>query len=378
MIQIKAIILILLMSMTIFSCSEIFVPVVEAGAGKLVVEGLITNGNGPFRVKLTLASPYNAGSHPVVTKVSDASLIVKDNDGQIYPLTYMGSGEYELPIGFKAVTGHSYVLHIETSDGVVYESDSQVLLPSESIDSLYTTIITKEYLNDRNFKTQVNGYDVRINLFKSIKAANPMPLCRFESDVIVQYEYVWFDSDPATNLKFEWFWNVFGWATRQLDDMENITEERSKSSRPQIKDHFLCFIPKGTSAYGISANADAGVFYYYRLNQFTINEDTYQFYKAANEQLLATGKLFDPIASQLHGNMNCISDPSRDILGLFEVSSVHQVAFIIQYYPYQVPYITPRSDGQYEYKAYPDNRLVEDPDFVVIPYPSWWFHSKYL
>jgi hypothetical protein len=34
------------------------------------------------------------------------------------------------------------------------------------------------------------------------------------------------------------------------------------------------------------------------------------------------GKLFDPIANQLNGNIRCISDPDKRAIGFFEASSV--------------------------------------------------------
>jgi hypothetical protein len=371
----KIVVIILVLS-TFHCCSEIYNPVIDTDTEALVVEGLITDGDGPFTVKLTRAQPYSSDSAVTTTYVSDAILTVSDNEGGVYELTYQGDGEYALPTDFRAVVGRSYVVHIETSDGELYESDSQTLLPPETIDSLYTTVITKSYINDLDVLTNVEGYDVRVNLFHSVSDANPMPLCRFKSNVVVQYEYTYYDVDPETNLEYEWYWDVFGWRSFELDDNENITEERAKSSDPEIKNHFLCFIPKKTASYGFTTSSTAGIIYYYRLQQFTINEDTYSFYEEANDQLAATGKLFDPITSQLDGNMNCTSDPSRIVLGLFEVSSVTKAAFIVRTLPRAVSYIAIPENNSYQYKVYPDERETNDSDFIVIPYPSWWNHTN--
>ena len=161
-----------------------------------------------------------------------------------------------------------------------------------------------------------------------------------------------------------------------MGDDENITEERSKTANPEIKDHYLCFIPKGTSSYGFKTSQSASIIYYYRFKQYTINEDTYNFYEEANSQLAASGKLFDPITTQLYGNMECTSDPSRIVLGLFEVSSVTQAAFVITKSPRQVTYLDVPAKGYYEYKVSTSiGEEIVDPDYDVIPYPSWWYHN---
>jgi hypothetical protein len=371
------ILLMLLTGLFLVGCSEIYVPEVDSVKEALVVQGLITDGNGPFFVTLKKALPYNSDSSVTTTYVSDANLTLTDSEGQTFVLTNQNKGQYWLPSTFKAVTGRSYVLHIETSDGEQYESEAQQLLPPETIDSLYTNFVYKDYINDLKELTTVGGYDVRANLFHNAPSTNPKPLCRFESNIVVQYQYDYYEIDPSNPLPKDWYWFVFGWDTFDLDETTNITDERSNTSTTEIKDHFLCFVPKQPSAYGIIIYPSSTVFYYYRLKQYTINEDTYRFYHEANGQLLASGKLFDPITSQLYGNMSCTSNPSKLVLGLFEVSSVTQSAYLLRKATMSVPYTTniPLS-GKYSYKVYPDNRPTEDSAFLVIPYPSWWSHSK--
>jgi hypothetical protein len=378
MIHIKKIGLFLLMT-TLISCTEIYVPNVNSDTTALVVEGLITDEDGPFTVQLAQAMPYASGS--TTTKyVTDAKLTISDNEGQTYGLTYRDSGNYITPSTFKTKVGNSYVLHIATSDGNTYESKTQTLLPPESYDSIYTKSGTKDYLDqDNNVKTRV-GFEIRANLFSTVTSSNPTPLCRFKSNIVVQYEYTYkLDKDPATDTIPKWFYMAFAWNTYPLDDNNNITEERTKTANPMIKDHLVSFVPLG--AYSLP-DGSTSLIYYYRFNQYTINEDTYNFYKEANSQLAASGKLFDPITSQISGNMKCTSDPSKIVLGLFEVSSVTQAAFVLSNSSNitsmrKVPYIDIPTQATYKYKVATelDPTSINNPEYDVIPYPSWWYHK---
>lgn len=371
------IILILLIGLPFVGCTEIYVPEVDPNRDALVVEGLITDGEGPFCITLTKAMPYNTESTLRKAFVWDAVLRVTDSEGQTFDLTNLANGSYCLPDSFRAVTGRSYVLHIATSDGEVYESDAQKLMASETIDTLVTVSATKDYLNSYNQLKSASGYDIRVNLFKNATADNPKPLCRFESRVVIQFQYTQELFDPNNPAGEPWYWFIFGWNTFNMNETANITDERTKTSSAEIKDHLLCFMPSDPNIFGINTTPTMTSFKYFRYKQFTINEDTYQFYKEANKQLSATGKMFDPITSQLYGNIHCTSNPNKLALGLFEVSSVRQAAYIIRRNAFKVPYTDniPEYGGGY-YKVYKDGRVTDDPEFVVVPFPSWWTHAK--
>jgi hypothetical protein len=67
------------------------------------------------------------------------------------------------------------------------------------------------------------------------------------------------------------------------------------------------------------------------LNTYSLNNETYLYYKGMDEQLQSEGKLFDPVAAQLNGNIKCISDPEKKALGFFEASSVSYSAYKISF-----------------------------------------------
>ena len=105
----------------------------------------------------------------------------------------------------------------------------------------------------------------------------------------------------------------------------------------------------------------------------------------ANKQLTTSGKIFDPISSQLKGNLSCINNPSEKVLGFFEASSVTHSAIVIyqnlaslEVDLFKVPYID-ITDGEIKYKQVKKGETPKDKngniltDYVNIT-PDWWTH----
>lgn len=380
MIHLKKIALFVLLIFTFVHCTEIYNPNISTGTEALIVEGLITDGNGPFTVKLTKAVPISFDSVMSSKTVLDANLTITDNENNTYTLTNAGSGEYTTPTGFKAQIGNSYVLHIQTSDGSVYVSKPQKLQPPQTYDSIRGYNTTQGYLNSANELVNVAGADIRVDLYTSVGNVDSVPPCRFKSNITLQYNYVAYEQDTIS-----WNWFYFGWKSFDLSQPENITEGKTSLTNMAITNHSLGFIPFESSSY-VLVPPYASKYYYLRINQYTMNNDSYRFYKAAVNQLSASGKIFDPVTAQLYGNMSCVNHPSKIVLGLFEVSSQTQSAILainessikkvkVQLVPYvkDIP-----SAKEYYYKQWdsdPTKFPVKDSlQYVVIPFPSWWYH----
>lgn len=90
-------------------CSEIYYPKVTSDNDFLVVEGLITNTNGPFVIKLSKAVKYSADSVTNPDPVSKASLTITDNNNVSYALTETSPGKYTTPTSLVPLVGNSYI-----------------------------------------------------------------------------------------------------------------------------------------------------------------------------------------------------------------------------------------------------------------------------
>lgn len=379
MIQLKNIFLIITLAVVFSQCTEIYIPVINSNTQALIVEGLITNEAGPFNIILTKAVPYTLDSVSISRYVTGAKVSVVDKYTSTTTLSEVGRGNYVLPSSFKSKIGNSYKLHVETTDGNIYESTFETLLPPQNYDSIRGYYTSQSYMDpDNNYKS-TDGGDIRVDLFDSVSKTAAPPLCRFNANVTVQYTY-----EEATTDTTTWHWFYFGWKKFDINSIENITDERSVASGTVIKNHSIGFVPFGMSGYGIDMPPLTNINYYYlRFNQYTINMDSYNFYKGANNQLSSSGRLFDPVTVQLYGNMKCINNPSKIVLGLFEVSSVTRAAFTVNILKsvgkvalYKKAYVDIPDVGGGRYKVWDKSYSTtpKDSAFIKVPYPIWWNH----
>jgi hypothetical protein len=381
---IKNIGLILLISFAFIRCTEIYIPTINSDEKALIVEGLITDEAGPFTIKLSEAMASSFNSSVASTAVSGAKLAITDNENHTFELTELTAGSYVTPSNFTTKVGDSYKLNITTLDGNEYESKVEKLSEPQTYDSIRAIHGTEDYVDGNNELQSVPGADILVNLFKFQSNSDSVPSCRFQSNIIIQYVYTVQGTDSLGNVDMNWHWVFFGWDTFKLNSIENITDEKKVTSNPQIQNHSIGFMPFRASSYGLVLPSLTTISYYLRVSQYTMNNDSYRFYKGANNQLSASGKIFDPITSQLHGNMKCVSNPAKIVLGLFEVSSVKQNAFLVTgSYLSDIISVTkavvvdvPKSSGK-RYKQWggmgpmPQN----DPLFIPIPFPNWWYHN---
>jgi hypothetical protein len=399
MILFKKTYLTVLLAFVFIGCTEIYKPNINTTTEALVVEGMITDGVGPFTIKLSKTLLFNSDLISNISYVTGAKLTVNDNENNTFLLTDAGKGSYILPLSFKAKIGNSYKLHIETKDGLIYESNFEKLFHPQPYDSIRGFYITDKYPGESQFNT-TKGADVRVDLFKSISNIDSIPSCRFNTNMTVQYEYY------IQNDSVKWYWSVYGWKSVDLNLNENIIEGKSLTTSAFVQNHSLCFVPYGMPIYGCDIPPQGAIStdYYLRVNQYTMNRDSYNFYEGANKQLAANSKIFDPISSQLICNMKCINNTSKIVLGLFEVSSINKTAFLIYWWDNKVtlrkvPYLEIPTLPVY-FKSLIDNSIIpnritqtnpiqykvwidgpykkeykDSINYIVIPKPSWWYHN---
>jgi hypothetical protein len=315
----------------LISCYKVYDPEIDRAEKVLVVDGLITNKTDNYFIHLSYGEPFN--SIGALEPVREAVVYVNDNlDNKFYFLEKK-AGDYQSDsLLFTAIPGRSYWLHILTKDGVEYESDSQKLFPEVYPDSVYAEFGNQEIIErTTGMKVSTSGADILTDV---ANYADTLPRFRMELNLVNQYflqDYV-----PGLNIHY----NFYCWQTVSANPDINITGgDYSKTSAYLRKfpigfvDDYQHFIAIGyyerINEEDSSATAiGSGHFFFEHhgqilyLNQYTINNETYLYYKSLDKQMRTDGKLFDPIANQLNGNIRCVSDPNKRAIGFFEASSV--------------------------------------------------------
>ena len=121
-----------------FSCIDPYQVEVPEGEQLLTVEGIISTGSGPHAITLTRSATYGSVFEGLIRPVSQATVVVRDNEGNVTFLTEgtEARGTYFTPAGFRAVVGRFYTLQILTSEGKVYTSTPEKVEPVPPIAAL--------------------------------------------------------------------------------------------------------------------------------------------------------------------------------------------------------------------------------------------------
>jgi hypothetical protein len=300
---------------SIISCTEPYDFGINKVIDAIVVDGLITDQAEVYKIKLHTASGYGNTTNMPVTQ---ATINISDDAGNVYPFNedaYNPGVYISNPYQFIGQSGHSYTLHIHTSSGNDFESSPQLLLPSQKIDSVYGEKSFEYNVSvdaDGNYISfKAEGITVDLDIRNRNEGNQNY---RLINSVYLQYTYQY-------AVPFAPF--VYGWTkyTGPIpgDGMCLISNFDGTSTNDITKLKFT-FIPFDKSFYRIIDIANMQKFTLL-IQQFRMNDETNEYFKEIEKQLKAEGRLFDPISTQLNGNITCLNDHTLQAFGFFEASS---------------------------------------------------------
>jgi hypothetical protein len=339
----SAIILITLSGL-LSSCYKVYVPQIDTDQKVLVVNGMITNQAEAYHILLSYAKPFN--SNEKESPVSAANVSVTDDQGISCKFAESDMGDYKSDsMRFIGYPGRTYRLHIFTPDGEEYESDPQQLFPETYHLTVYAEFDTKETL-DKYSGLKVNTHGANI-LSDILNDSDSIPRYRITSNLLIQYYYYFM---LTINYIDYFHFDFFCWQTVNPNPNISLTGGEYFLNSATIRKHPVCFFDDYSYVWaliyngrinkadttGIVIGTNSYKFYeiHHRilyLNVYTLNNETYLYYKSLNGQMQAEGKLFDPIAVQLNGNIKCITNPDKKAIGFFEASSVSYSAYIVDF-----------------------------------------------
>ena len=138
------------------TCIDPYSPKLTGYASVLVVDGLITDANSSYTVKLSRAF-QDQNSKPA--GVSDAKVSISDNTESTSVLINSGNGIYKTDsLTFKGIQGRTYTLHIHTKEGEEYESDQCVMQSVPEIDNIYFATDQKLITNGTESQDGISIY----------------------------------------------------------------------------------------------------------------------------------------------------------------------------------------------------------------------------
>jgi len=341
---------ILLILFSLSSCEEIYKPKINTVAGQLIVDALITNDPNQNYVHLTKSSGFYDENAPAA--VTGATVKLIDAHGTVQMATESGAGIFNFSKTPEA--GNSYHLQILIGNDI-FESETVVMPPVPTIDKFYSELINQlEYYTDsygNPVATTVTGQE----LYLDAPVTSALSNYRFVTRAVIEWVLV----PPNTPIPP----TIYGWQSLYNNSTYNIAGPKKFSQAGQIEKHPLFMLPYNTTAL-IETGATV-VGWIFILNQYGTSQNSFDYHEKLNSQFIADGSLFDPIQTQIYGNITCKTDSSKIVFGYFDLNSYRQR----RYYVY---FTDPKASNSViirEITTYPN---IPDSGTSTNLRPSWW------
>jgi Domain of unknown function (DUF4249) len=310
--SIIAVVTILLLS----TCIDPYVPNLHGFGTLLVVDARITDANTSNSVKLSRTfQDQNIGP----SSVSGAAVIITDDAGNSTSLYGVGDGVYKTDsLGFRGMTGRSYVLHIYTPEGGVYESEPCLMRPVADIDSIY---FGKDQQSGNNGTVSQDG----LSIYLDTKEGAPNSYYRWDFDETWKYSIPLpkrFDFISRDNIPRVANVQDVCWKTHKSDGVI-IGSVFSGQSLRIIRKPILFIATAETDRLMIE--------YSMLVRQYSISKNEYDFWDNIKKVNDAGGDIFASQPFSVVSNIHNIYNPNEMVLGYFQVSAVKEKRIFIPF-----------------------------------------------
>ncbi|MBX2967632.1 MAG: DUF4249 domain-containing protein [Cyclobacteriaceae bacterium] len=303
---------ILVLFLFTLSCIDPFPLQTGNQSDNLVVDGLVTNRADQSVVRLSRSLSFDntqlvAG---YIVPERDATVILKNDLGEEEILAEAEPGVYKPLPGFSGTVGTSYSIYIQTSDGKQYQSFTETMPDVPAIGGLLY-----EYYSYEELIKNISG--------------NWVAERRFGFRIMVQVD----DPDDERNY-YRWkargifeFFSFVGetflqcWApVARLESTVQVMDDAYTNGNTFIE--AIAVIPY-----------DRPTYYQVTVQQQALTREAFEFWSKVKDQQTNTGSIFDPIPSQIKGNIYNIDDPDEIVLGFFGASSMVEETVLINRFP---------------------------------------------
>ena len=294
---------ILVLIFCIMGCKDRYnPPAVSVNSSFLVVEGYL-NGSGPTTIKLSRTFKLADSARP--TAELNAQVKVESNAGSAYTLAAKGGGVYEAAqISFNPA--QQYRLRIIAS-GKEYVSDYVTYKVTPSIDSV-------------NWRRNNEGVQIYVNTHDD---QNKTIYYRWEYDETWEFHSAYQSGleyrnhtivprDPAVNLFFCW---------QSQSSNRILLGSSAKLSKDIISMSPLTAIQRGSWMLSVR--------YSILVKQYALQEKAYQYWQNMQKNTENLGSIFDPLPSEISGNIHSVSNPSELVIGYISAGTTQSKRIFI-------------------------------------------------
>ena len=325
----------------VIGCVEPFSPPeVNSDEGYLVVDGFLNVGSDTSRIELSHTQNTNAQTS--VSKELGAKVTVEGEKGETYTFTERGNGSYYLPpYAFNAA--QQYRLRIKTRAGREYLSDYVEVKNTPPIDAVEGKFDTRQDA----MVMQVNTHD----------PTNKTRFYRWKFEETWEYRAAFFSSlelvggqivDRRADINLCW---------RTVKSSNILLGSTIKLSQDIIKDLPITTVPVATNKLYIK--------YSILVKQYGLTQDAFEYWTNLAKTNEGTGSLFDPLPSQITGNIKSTTNPKELVFGYFSAAVEQQKRIFL------TPFL-----GRYPTCTAPDT--LEIADALLSPYILMGYYGEKL
>ena len=279
-------------------------PVKSSKTHFLVVDGFL-NAVGTTNIKLSRTRNITSGDTAAYINEMNASVIIEDNQSNVYPLYETGGGNYSANYSLDPYV--EYRLHITTADQKQYLSDFVPCKLSPPIDNLGWKF------KDGDVQVFVNTHDPNNNT--TFYRWDYTETWEFHADYYSTLIY-----DPITERVVDRSVPVFVcYRTRNSNNI--ILGSSAKLQEDVIHEGPLTLIP--------NHDKRISVLYSTFVTQYALDSAGYNYWNAMRGYTETTGSIFDPQPNQTKGNIHCITDSTERVIGYIGAGTIQQQRLFI-------------------------------------------------
>jgi hypothetical protein len=302
---------------------------------QLVVDGAITDQPGPYTVSLYLSAPANTDLD-LPSKVGGAIVTLYDDQGTHEQLEEISPGKYQTSAaGIRGTIGRKYHLTITINDKE-YVSSSQEMLPAGTITDLFGEFeenvinhgdltkpqdVIRIYFNAAGEDGYPNLFRWRWSAIYEVKTF-PELRVRFEGNSPFPIP----DPFPCSGYVYDGMLRMERPCTCCNCWVDEFGNNALVSNNQFLTNDTFNKVLLTTLPYTFERFSRK---YYLKMEQISVNEDIYAFWKLVQSQQEGVGNIFQPNSIKIKGNISCVTDPGESVLGIFSVSAVTEKSFFI-------------------------------------------------
>ena len=329
------------------ACKKAYQPNLNSPVtGYLVVEGFINSGGDISTITLSRTSKLDDSAFIVYEH--NADVFIESSNNETFRLTEGSNGNYTS--GMLQVHPNSkYRVRITTTDGKEYLSDFSDVRYTPALDS-----ISWQLEND-GVQIYANSHDDQNNT--KFYRWTYSETWEFHSRYLKTLYYI---IDPVSQQAIDVVRGPADTTIYKCWRTQNSTSIISGSSEKLSMDKIhlpVRFIEPQSD--------ELTVLYYIQLRQYALSHEAYLFYQKLKKNTEQLGSIFDPMPSELGGNMHCINDPNQTVIGYVEVTQAQEKELFIRNSDLPVLWISQIPCGEFEVENKPPLDLAVVPTRVA-------------